>query len=67
MAAEVNGSGNNFEAATPHPLFIFAFPAGLPYYDVSSDGRRFLTITIGEGENPPLALMVNWTTRLQDK
>jgi Tol biopolymer transport system component len=67
MAAEVNGKGNSFEMATPRPLFSAALGSGTPPYDVSSDGKRFLINTPGEGENPPLTLVTNWMARLQGK
>ncbi len=67
MAAEVDGKGNNFEVGTPRPLFSATLTAATPPYDVSSDGKRFVINTTGEGENPALTLLVNWTARLQGK
>jgi len=67
MAAEVNGRGNNFEVGTLHPLFSATLTSATPPYDVAPDGKRFVINTTGEGENPPLTLVTNWTARLQGR
>jgi eukaryotic-like serine/threonine-protein kinase len=62
MAVAVKG-GASFEAGMPAPLFEFRAGGNVitPYYDVTSDGQRFLLSTIVETEAAaPLTVVVNW-------
>ncbi len=67
MAAEVEGKANNFEVGAVRPLFSTTVTKSACPYDVTADGKRFVINTTGEGENPALKLVVNWTARLQGK
>jgi serine/threonine protein kinase len=66
MAADVNQNGDNLEIGNAQPLFQ-ARPTTAPgtHYDVTRDGKRYLVQTSGEGGNPPLTLVVNWTAGLK--
>jgi len=69
MAVEIK-PGPSFEAG--HPTALFDTPhrvaarLGVPAYDVSADGQRFLIVTAaGETAAPPLTLVVNWPAALE--
>lgn len=70
IAAEVKASGSAFAVAEVHMLF----PANLfinidgNAYDVTSDGRRFLVITmVEEVTSPPVMLISNWDSESKNK
>lgn len=69
LAVPVKGA---FEAGAPQLLFNANTPGvnpNLPYwhYEVSADGKRFLTITSGEesGSETPVTVVVNWLAGLK--
>jgi dipeptidyl aminopeptidase/acylaminoacyl peptidase len=66
MAAEVNGKGATLEVGAVRPLFEVR-PTGLGYfYDVTSDGQRFLVITAVEQKaSAPITLVLNWAADLK--
>jgi eukaryotic-like serine/threonine-protein kinase len=72
MSAAVNGSGATFEVGEAHVLFplrpktLPGLLLGLPQFDVSADGQRFL-VNRGVSEGPASAsftLAVNWPALL---
>ena len=65
MAAEVNGKGSGFEAQKEQALF--KLPEGFGFYDVASDGKRFVTSRGFANPNTPLTLVQNWTALLGNK
>jgi len=65
MAAEVDGRGNSFVAREEQALF--KFPEGSGWYDVASNGKRFVTSREVKNPNTPLTLVVNWTALLANK
>jgi len=59
-----------FSAGVPHVLFDGAFAPGqpgLPGYDVSVDGQRFLMIKAGDTEavQRPIHVVLNWFDELR--
>ncbi len=67
MAVEIK-AGPGFEAGVPRGLFniqVTSSDSGYPY-DVSSDGMRFLVITIVAEEQPnAITVVQNWTAELK--
>jgi hypothetical protein len=66
MAAEVEMRGDRFEARKAQPLFRVAGATSPSPYDVTPDGKRFVTNLVSN-TNAPLTLVVNWTARLVNK
>ena len=67
MSADVNGSGQTFRVDTVRPLFTVR-PAGpRAFFDVlPADEPRFLVNTLlGQTEETPVTLLVNWPTLLK--
>ena len=64
MAAEVDGRGNSFAARKEQALFR---PEGFGFYDVASDGKRFVTSRGVANPNTPLTLVQNWTALVGTK
>jgi Tol biopolymer transport system component len=64
MAAEVDGRGNSFAARKEQALFR---PEGFGFYDVASDGKRFVTSRGVANPNTPLTLVQNWPALLGNK
>ncbi len=62
-------AGSTMEAGAPQALFqTRALPPGPTVfhpYDVSPDGRRFLINTLGESEQSPITVVVNWQAGLR--
>jgi serine/threonine protein kinase len=67
VAAEVTVQGGTLEVGQVRPLFGAAnMTQGLPIYDVSADGQRFLLRTFPEQKaGEPLTLVQNWTAGLK--
>jgi DNA-binding winged helix-turn-helix (wHTH) protein/Tol biopolymer transport system component len=66
MAAEVNGQGAMFEVGTVRPLFEAQKTAPGYFYDVTSDGQRFLVGTaVEQRARTPITLVLNWTAELK--
>jgi hypothetical protein len=57
--------GSTFNPQTPKPLF--KVPAGIFYFDVDRDGKRFLMpVPSGAGAStPPYKIVLNWTSTLK--
>ena len=70
MAVAMRGQ-STFDAGPPMPLFQthrreHISTVDLFSYDVSSDGQRFLVNTdVGEGDSPPLTVVLNWMADLK--
>jgi Tol biopolymer transport system component len=63
MAVDVNTSGI-FQAGIPKPLF--RVPSGLLYWDVTSDGKRFLMpVPAAPNAAAPLTVVLNWQAGLK--
>ncbi len=70
MVVQVKAEGNRFEVGVPQPLFemrIGNLPGnGSPFYDVTSDGRRFIVSTVVEETAPtPMSVVLNWNAGLK--
>ena len=69
MAAAVSTEGGRVEVGTVRPLFDMrrGFRGGRYFYDVSSDGQRFLLNAVEEQASMgPLTLVVNWPAALRN-
>jgi eukaryotic-like serine/threonine-protein kinase len=63
MAVDVN-TGGVFQAGIPKPLF--KVPSGLVYWDVASDGKRFLMPVPGASNAAvPFTVVLNWQAGLK--
>jgi eukaryotic-like serine/threonine-protein kinase len=63
MAVDVNTSGV-FQAGIPKALF--KVPAGVLFWDVTSDGKRFLMAApAAAGAQPPFTVVLNWQAGLK--
>ncbi len=63
MAVDVNSTGV-FQAGIPKPLFKVT--AGLLYWDVTSDGKRFLMpAPSGSNASAPFTVVLNWQAGLK--
>ena len=63
MAVDVKTSGI-FQAGIPKPLF--KVPSGIVYWDVTSDGKRFLMPAPSAGNSSaPLTVVLNWPAALK--
>ena len=61
-------TGPSFDAGTPTPLFATGIrPNDASQYAVASDGQRFLILEPDRGSSEALALLVDWTARLQSR
>ena len=67
MAAEVGAKGGTFEACQVRPLFGGLITGSSLYYDVASDGQRFLAVVPPEQSTnaEPLTVVLNWTAGLK--
>jgi len=64
MAAEVDAKGGAFAVKKVEPLF--GPIVGAAGYDVSADGRRFLTLVpAGDEIDTPLTVVQNWTAGIK--
>ncbi len=72
MAAEVNGTGSEFQVGTVHPLFQVLLKTGPSRYDltvtseqigydVSTDGLWFAVNSPVDASASPITLVTNWT------
>ena len=63
MAVEVKGSGKNFRAGVPKPLFEVA---ALGQFDVSKDGRFLIQVPVEQSSvSVPLTVVMNWQAGLK--
>jgi Tol biopolymer transport system component len=60
----VNIHGNSVELGRPQALFRAALNS-VGGYDVTADGKRFLINTVGDQQDTPITVMVNWTAGLK--
>ena len=64
---------DTIEPSAPRELFRLPLPSlggggpGSSPYEVSHDGRRFLTLTNSEAAAPPLTVIVNWPALLKKR
>jgi hypothetical protein len=59
MSVEIKSSGAALEAGVPTLLFE---PHPLPtLFDAAADGQRFLVLSSGVEQSPPITLVQNWT------
>lgn len=67
MSVPVKGSGAQFEAGTPSPLFhVDHMPSAGPIFDVTPDGQRFIVNTaVPSKVTPHVAVIVNWPALLR--
>jgi len=67
MAVDVKSTATTFETTRPLELFQtrVAAPFGIPSYDVTDDGQRFLINTgLDEAEGPPrITVVMNWVPK----
>lgn len=67
MSADVKTNGSALEFGNIHQLFDPHSGFGpFPHYDVTSDGKRFIIATLGEGGSAPMNLVLNWTADLKE-
>lgn len=58
MSVEIRTVGGTLEPGAPKVLFE---PHPLPtFYDVSAGGERFLMVSSGVEQSPPITLLQNW-------
>ena len=64
MAATGRADGERVELDAVQPLFEMRAPDGLPrnFYDVASDGQRFMIVVPDDTASTPLTLVSNWPT-----
>jgi eukaryotic-like serine/threonine-protein kinase len=62
MAVDINTSGL-FQAGTPKALF--KAPIGVVFWEVSSDGKRFLMPAPSSGAKRPFTVVLNWQAGLK--
>jgi eukaryotic-like serine/threonine-protein kinase len=64
MAVEVRTKGTAFEAGIPKQLF--QLPTGSSYWDVTSDGEKFLVpVPSGPQSRTPITVVLNWQADLK--
>ena len=67
MAVAVQ-TDSKFQAGQPTPLFDVKV-SGLidvrAHYAVTADGKRFLVNSMGEGDDSPMIVLLNWTALLK--
>jgi hypothetical protein len=66
-AVEVDGRGASFNVGQSQRLFVAPVSPFASTYDVAPDGQRFVMSASPEEAEPPLVLMVNWTSELKEK
>jgi len=64
MAATVRADGGRVDVDAVQPLFDMRAPDGLQrnFYDVASNGQRFMIVVPDDTESTPLTLVSNWPT-----
>ena len=63
MSVETRSSGGTVEPGVPRVLFE---PHPLPtFYDVAPNGERFLIMSSGVEQSPPITLLQNWTAAIK--
>lgn len=64
MAVKINTAGGKFQASVPQPLFDVRLENN-PNFDVSKDGRFLIPTAVGESENVPMTVVLNWQAGLK--
>jgi hypothetical protein len=69
MVATVMTGAARVDVEAVRPLFAMRAPDGIPrrFYDVSSDGQRFLITVPEDAAATPLTLVLNWPTLLKNR
>ena len=63
MSVEIRTSGATLDPGAPTVLFE---PHPLPTaYEAAADGQRFLMVSSGIEQSPPITLVQNWATGLK--
>ncbi len=63
MSAEIRASGATLDPGVPKVLFE---PHPLPtFYDAAADGQRFLVVSSGVEQSPPITLVQNWSAGIK--
>jgi len=64
MAAEVEAKEGSFQVGAVKPLFAAIPQNSAAPFDVSADGKRFVIVSVVEGQSPPITLVVNWPAKI---
>ena len=65
MSVEIRRSGETLEPGIPAVLFE---PHPLPtFFEAAADGQRFLVMSAGVEQSPPITLVQNWASELKGK
>ena len=69
MAASITLGSERVEVEAVHPLFEMRAPDGAirDFYDVASDGQRFMVVVPDESTSNPLALVTNWPSVVKNR
>ena len=68
MAATVRVDDARVDVDAVRPLFAMRAPDGSPrnFYDVASNGQRFMVVVPDETASTPLTLVNNWPTLVKN-
>jgi hypothetical protein len=63
-------NADSVQADAAHPLFdlansILSVNGLVAPYDVTADGKRFIVVTVEQGQSSAINLVTNWTAELQ--
>jgi len=64
MVAAISTRGSDLAVDSVRPLFTVNPQLTRSAYDVTSDGQRFLVNTLGDREQLPMTIVVNWPSAL---
>jgi len=67
LAKRLEKGGASFNVGQSQRLFVAPVSPFASTYDVAPDGQRFVMSASPEEAEPPLVLMVNWTSELKKK
>ena len=65
MAVSVSTHGDSVELGRPQALFRAPMNPQAPAYDVTADGKRFLINGVGDQQDTPITVVVNWTAGIK--
>jgi eukaryotic-like serine/threonine-protein kinase len=70
MSVPIKLNADSVQAHAVHPLFdlansILSVNGLVAPYDVTSDGKRFVVVTVEQGQSSAINLVTNWTTELK--
>lgn len=65
MGASIDLAGDGVKVGKAEELFVVPDAGGIPNYNPSRDGKRFLVMDPPEGSeaNPPMVVMQKWAAR----